>query len=153
MGIEPTLAAWEAAVLPLNYTRTEKSRAGRDGQYTLTPARGTFTGMPPARHATDVAIAGAGLAGITAALEALARGRRVLLIDRDSEENLGGLARESFGGLWFAGTPLQKRYRIRDSVELGLQDWLAWGELGSEHQWPRAWAKAYVERCIPEIHD
>ena len=22
MGIEPTLAAWEAAVLPLNYTRT-----------------------------------------------------------------------------------------------------------------------------------
>jgi hypothetical protein len=25
MGIEPTLAAWEAAVLPLNYTRTEES--------------------------------------------------------------------------------------------------------------------------------
>lgn len=26
MGIEPTLEAWEAAVLPLNYTRTEQSR-------------------------------------------------------------------------------------------------------------------------------
>jgi hypothetical protein len=26
MGIEPTLAAWEAAVLPLNYTRTVKQR-------------------------------------------------------------------------------------------------------------------------------
>lgn len=25
MGIEPTLAAWEAAVLPLNYTRAERS--------------------------------------------------------------------------------------------------------------------------------
>ncbi len=24
MGIEPTLAAWEAAVLPLNYTRIER---------------------------------------------------------------------------------------------------------------------------------
>ena len=24
MGIEPTLAAWEAAVLPLNYTRTTR---------------------------------------------------------------------------------------------------------------------------------
>jgi hypothetical protein len=24
MGIEPTLAAWEAAVLPLNYTRGER---------------------------------------------------------------------------------------------------------------------------------
>ncbi|MGH8865741.1 MAG: FAD-dependent oxidoreductase, partial [Burkholderiales bacterium] len=99
--------------------------------------------MPPARHATDVAIAGAGLAGITAAIEALARGRRVLLIDRDTEDNLGGLARESFGGLWFAGTPLQKRYRIRDSIDLGLRDWLSWGELGPEHEWPRAWAQAY----------
>ena len=25
MGIEPTLAAWEAAVLPLNYTRLHRS--------------------------------------------------------------------------------------------------------------------------------
>jgi hypothetical protein len=24
MGIEPTLAAWEAAVLPLNYTRMDR---------------------------------------------------------------------------------------------------------------------------------
>jgi hypothetical protein len=29
MGIEPTLAAWEAAVLPLNYTRTE-GRSSKD---------------------------------------------------------------------------------------------------------------------------
>jgi hypothetical protein len=28
MGIEPTLAAWEAAVLPLNYTRTGGAVAG-----------------------------------------------------------------------------------------------------------------------------
>ena len=28
MGIEPTLAAWEAAVLPLNYTRTALSFYG-----------------------------------------------------------------------------------------------------------------------------
>jgi hypothetical protein len=28
MGIEPTLAAWEAAVLPLNYTRTEWAPMG-----------------------------------------------------------------------------------------------------------------------------
>src|SRR5690606_41383579 len=28
MGIEPTLAAWEAAVLPLNYTRTGRSLCG-----------------------------------------------------------------------------------------------------------------------------
>ncbi len=112
----------------------------------------TFNAMLPTRLVTDVAIAGAGLAGITAAIEALNRGRRVLLLDRDTEENLGGLARESFGGLWFAGSPIQRRYRIRDSVELGLQDWLATGELGPDDHWPRAWARAYVERCMPDIY-
>jgi hypothetical protein len=31
MGIEPTLAAWEAAVLPLNYTRMDAPILWRDG--------------------------------------------------------------------------------------------------------------------------
>jgi hypothetical protein len=108
--------------------------------------------MPSARISTDIAIAGAGIAGITAAIEALDRGRRVLLVDRDTEDNLGGLAKEAFGGLWFAGTPLQKRCRIHDNADLGLSDWIAWGELGPEHPWPRAWARNYVERCVPDIY-
>jgi len=109
--------------------------------------------MIPGRNATDVAIAGAGIAGIAAAIEALSRGRRVLLVDRDASENLGGLAKEAFGGLWFAGTPLQRRCRIRDDVELGYSDWLDFGELTEAHRWPRAWARHYVERCVPEVHD
>ncbi len=109
--------------------------------------------MIPGRHATDVAITGAGIAGIVAAIEALSRGRRVLLLDRDMEENLGGLARESFGGLWFAGTPLQRRCRIRDEIELGYADWLAFGELTDAHRWPRAWARRYVERCVPDVYE
>ena len=109
--------------------------------------------MDTHRHVADVAIAGAGIAGIAAAIEALDRGRRVLLVDRDFEENLGGLAKDSFGGLWFAGTPLQRRRGIADGVELGYADWLAFGELGPEHAWPRAWARAYVDRCVPEVHD
>jgi predicted oxidoreductase len=109
--------------------------------------------MAPDRHSADIAIVGAGIAGIAAAIEALSRRRRVLLLDRDAESNLGGLARESMGGLWFAGTPLQQRYRIRDSVELGWQDWLSFGELGAGHRWPRAWARAYVERCVPEVFE
>ena len=76
--------------------------------------------MLAARHSADVAIAGGGLAGLAAALEALDRNRRVLLLDRDDEVNLGGLAKESFGGIWFAGSPLQRRRGIRDSVELGF---------------------------------
>jgi len=73
--------------------------------------------------------------------------------DRDDEENLGGLAKEAFGGLWFAGTPLQRRRGIADSAELGWADWQAFGELGPGHAGPRAWAQAYVERCVPEVHD
>ncbi len=107
--------------------------------------------MIPDRHSADVAIVGAGLAGIVTALEALSRDRRVLLLDRDVEENLGGLAREAFGGLWFAGTPMQRRYRIHDSAELGFEDWISFGELSTEHHWPRAWARRYVERCVPDV--
>ncbi|MGQ0428871.1 MAG: FAD-dependent oxidoreductase [Gammaproteobacteria bacterium] len=105
------------------------------------------------RFSADVAIAGAGIAGIAAAIEALGRGRRVLLLDRDTRENLGGLARDAFGGLWFAGTEIQRRRRVADGIEQGYADWLAFGELGPEHRWPRAWARAYVERCIPDVHD
>ena len=105
------------------------------------------------RWQADVIVAGGGIAGICAAIELLGRGRRVLLLDRDAEENLGGLAKESFGGVWFAGTPLQRRYGIRDSAALGLADWLAFGEIPAEARWPRAWAEAYVERCVPEVYD
>jgi hypothetical protein len=109
--------------------------------------------MHTASHSADVAIAGAGITGVTAAIEALGRGRRVILIDRDVEENLGGQARDAFGGLWFAGTPLQRRRGIADSPELGFADWVSFGELRPEYAWPRAWAQAYVERCVPEVHD
>ncbi len=105
------------------------------------------------RYQTDVVVVGAGLAGIVAAIELLNRGRHVLLMDRDVEENFGGLAKESFGGIWFAGTPLQKKYKIEDGAELGLADWLSFGELGPEDRWPRAWAEAYVQRCVPEVYE
>ena len=51
--------------------------------------------MLPGRQSADVVIAGAGIAGVAAALEALGRGRRVVLVDRDGEENLGGQAKEA----------------------------------------------------------
>ena len=40
----------------------------------------------------DVAIIGGGLAGITAALELLEQGLKIVMIDRDSEQKFGGLA-------------------------------------------------------------
>jgi len=105
------------------------------------------------KYRSDVIVIGAGIAGVTAAIELLARGRRVLLLDRDVEENMGALAKESFGGIWFAGTPLQKRYGIRDGAEQGLRDWHAFAEFGPDDHWPRAWAEAYVQRANAEIFD
>jgi predicted oxidoreductase len=66
---------------------------------------------------------------------------------------MGGLAKESFGGIWFAGTPLQKRYGIRDGAQQGLRDWHAFAEFGPDDHWPRAWAEAYVQRANEEIFD
>ena len=105
------------------------------------------------RYKADVVVVGAGIAGVTAAIELVDRGRSVLLLDRDVEENMGGLAKESFGGLWFAGTPLQKRYGIRDGAGQGLRDWLSFAEFGPEDLWPRAWAEAYVQRSNEEVFD
>jgi hypothetical protein len=105
------------------------------------------------RYDADAIVIGAGIAGVTAAIELLDRGRRVLLLDRDAEENMGGLAKESFGGIWFAGTALQRRYGIRDGAQQGLRDWHAFAEFGAEDHWPRAWAEAYVHRANAEVHD
>jgi len=103
------------------------------------------------RLESDAIVIGAGIAGICAALELLERGRRVLMLDRDIRENLGGLAKESFGGIWFADSPLQRRHKIRDSQELGMADWESFAQFGPQDRWPRAWAEAYVSRCVPDV--
>ncbi len=100
---------------------------------------------------SDVIIIGGGIAGICAALELLDAGRSVLMLERDTADNFGGLAKESFGGIFLVGTPEQRRAGIRDTPELALDDWLAFGELGANDRWPRAWAEAYVQRCHDDV--
>jgi predicted oxidoreductase len=101
----------------------------------------------------DVVIAGAGLAGLVAAHELLEHGKSVLLLDKDVPENLGGLARESFGGVHLIGTPQQKRTGIADSPELALGDWLRTARFGEDDSWPRLWARLYCDRSLDLIHD
>ena len=100
----------------------------------------------------DVVIAGAGLAGLVAAHELLGHGKTVLLLDKDVPEKLGGLARESFGGVHLVGTPEQKRTGIGDSPELALRDWLRCARFGEGDSWPRLWAKVYCDRSLDLIH-
>ncbi|WP_328346859.1 FAD-binding dehydrogenase [Micromonospora sp. NBC_00421] len=100
---------------------------------------------------TDVIVIGAGLAGLVATVEAADAGRRVLLLDQESADNLGGQAFWSFGGLFFVDSPEQRRMGIRDSVELAWQDWTGSAAFDRpEDHWPRRWAQAYVHFAAGE---
>ena len=54
--------------------------------------------------AADVVVVGAGVAGVAAAVEASARGARVVVID--AADHIGGTARISGGGMCIAGSPV-----------------------------------------------
>lgn len=99
----------------------------------------------------DVIVIGAGLAGLAATAELVDAGRKVILLDQEPEQSIGGQAHWSFGGLFLVDSPEQRRMRIKDSHELALQDWL--GTAGfdrAEDGWPRRWAEAYVDFAAGE---
>ncbi|WP_432993241.1 FAD-binding dehydrogenase [Dactylosporangium sp. CA-233914] len=99
----------------------------------------------------DVIVVGAGLAGLVAAAEVADAGKRVILLDQEPEQSLGGQAFWSFGGLFFVDSPQQRRMGIRDSVELAWQDWLGSAQFDREEDhWPRRWAEAYVNFAAGE---
>ncbi|PMC74985.1 FAD-binding dehydrogenase [Brachybacterium sp. UMB0905] len=107
-----------------------------------------------AGHEADVIVVGAGLAGLVAATEIAAAGRRVLLLEREGEQDLGGQAWWSFGGLFLIDSPEQRRLGIRDSLELARQDWLGSAAFDSpEDHWPRRWAEAYLQFAATEKRD
>ncbi|WEH42646.1 FAD-binding dehydrogenase [Streptomyces sp. NBC_01218] len=99
----------------------------------------------------DVIVIGAGLAGLAATAELAEAGRSVILLDQEPEQSLGGQAHWSFGGLFLVDSPEQRRFRIKDSRELALQDWF--GTAGfdrEEDHWPKKWAEAYVDFAAGE---
>ncbi|RII18813.1 KsdD-like steroid dehydrogenase [Streptomyces sp. YIM 130001] len=99
----------------------------------------------------DVIVIGAGLAGLVATAELVDAGRKVILLDQEPEQSLGGQAHWSFGGLFFVDSPEQRRMRIKDSRELALQDWMGTAAFDREEDhWPRRWAEAYVDFAAGE---
>ncbi|MES3035574.1 MAG: FAD-binding dehydrogenase [Gemmatimonadota bacterium] len=99
----------------------------------------------------DVIVVGAGLAGLVAAAEAADAGRSVLLLDQEGEQNLGGQAFWSLGGLFFVDSPEQRRLGIRDTHALAIRDWtVTAGFDRDDDHWPRQWAEAYVDFAAGE---
>lgn len=102
-------------------------------------------------------VVGAGLAGLVATAELADAGKRVLLLDQEPEQNLGGQAFWSLGGLFMVDTPEQRRMGIRDSADLAWQDWVGSAGFdrgvddpaGDDH-WGHRWARAYVDFAAGE---
>jgi predicted oxidoreductase len=109
--------------------------------------------MDAAKSGVDVIVVGHGLAGLVAAHEITAAGRRVALVDQENAANLGGQAWWAFGGLFLVGTPQQRRLGVKDSFDLAWSDWQAsaqFDRLDDEDSWAARWARAYVEFAAGE---
>ncbi|MDT0602246.1 FAD-dependent oxidoreductase [Thalassotalea castellviae] len=100
----------------------------------------------------DTVIAGGGIAGLVSALELLQVGQQVMVIDRDTPERLGGLARWAFGGMALTNTSQQKKMKIPDSSQTLLKDWHSFAEFTEQDIWPKAWAKEYAEHNHDKIY-
>jgi uncharacterized protein len=96
----------------------------------------------------DVIVVGAGLAGLVAAHELTAAGKKVAIVEQENAANLGGQGFWSFGGLFLVDTPEQRRLGVKDSFDLAWRDWQAsagFDRLEDEDSWAVRWARAYVE--------
>lgn len=96
------------------------------------------------KYQADIIIVGGGIAGIVAAYELLDSGKKILMIDRDKKENLGGLAKWAFGGMLFVDTKHQRRVGIKDSYELARQDWFSFAQFDEDEIWGKRWAEQYL---------
>src|SRR5699024_2508201 len=103
----------------------------------------------------DVIVVGAGLSVIVATTELAASGKRVLLVDQEGKQSLGGQAWWSFGGLFLVNSPEQRLMGIKDSLALAKQDWLGSADYDREDEdyWGKKWAEQYINIATYEKRD
>lgn len=99
-------------------------------------------------------IIGGGLSGLVTAYEITQAGKRVLLLEQENENNLGGQAYWSFGGLFFVNSREQRGLGIKDSFALAWQDWMGAAAFDREEDyWPKQWAEAYLKFATEEKYN
>src|SRR5688500_2433358 len=101
--------------------------------------------QPPQAPVRDAIIVGAGLAGLSAAVEMGRAGVNVLVVDMNSVA--GGHAVLA-GGVAIVGTPVQERAGVKDSPDLAYRDWMEWTVDGDP-----AWTRLYAENSRRLIYD
>jgi uncharacterized protein len=94
----------------------------------------------------DIVVVGAGLAGLSAALEAARGGAKVIVMDMASV--FGGHAVMSEGDVTIVNTPLQQDNGIHDSQELAYRDFMNWGKESNSE-----WVDYYVSHSREDIYD
>jgi uncharacterized protein len=109
--------------------------------------------MQMQKYESDVIIVGGGIAGIVTAIELLEANKKVLIIERDMEANFGGLARWSFGGMFFVNSKLQRQRGIKDSIDLAMDDWFSYAEFEKDEYWGRKWAEQYINYSTPHSYE
>jgi flavocytochrome c len=98
------------------------------------------------QYETDIAIIGAGAAGIAAGIEARAAGARIVALEMGSEP--GGAAIVSGGGCLIVGSPLQKEFGIQDTPDLAFKNWMEWGGPSAD----AVWARYYIEHTLHDLY-
>jgi len=94
---------------------------------------------------TNTVIIGGGISGITAAIELLDANKKTIIIERDLEKNFGGLAKESFGGMFFINSKQQRFSKIKDSVVQAKKDWFSFAEFDKNEVWGKKWANEFLD--------
>jgi predicted oxidoreductase len=93
----------------------------------------------------DAIVVGAGLSGLSAAIEMGRAGVRVLVVDMNSVA--GGHAVLA-GGVAIVGTPVQEKAGVTDSPDLAVRDWMEWTGDGDPE-----WTRFYAENSRTMIYD
>ena len=99
----------------------------------------------PSEPDADVLVIGAGIAGLSAALEASANGARVIVIEANS---VGGGHAVKAGGISMVNTELQQAKGIKDSPNRAVRDYFRWGEDPDPY-----WTRQYAEKSGSDVYD
>ena len=94
----------------------------------------------------DVLVVGAGISGLSAALEAGRGGAKVTVIDMFSV--FGGIGVMSHGGVCLIDSPVQRSFGIKDNPELAYKDFIEWGENVNTE-----WVRYYINNSVSEIYE
>jgi predicted oxidoreductase len=99
-----------------------------------------------AQPVPDAIVIGAGISGLSAALEAARSGTRVVVVDQNTVG--GGHAILSNGAVCIVGTPLQAAQKIQDGASLAERDFLSRGEDARPD-----WVVRYVTESKSQLYD